>query len=454
MTSLRIDWKWPVGFLLFVILFVPPRRYAIPAGLPFELDPYRLVVALLIVVWLLAALSDPELRLRKSGLEGPLVIFALGVVGSIGSNPARVASYETDVVKQLSVLIGYFLVFYLLINVLRTREACESAVMVLVVGCSVLAVLAVIEQKTGWSPFTHMERYLPFVEPSGLDVKAAGEAIGEGRGNRAFGSAEHPIALGAMLAMLAPVAAALAVTRRRKIWMVCLALLVVGSFGTLSRTPVLMMLAWGPMMMLLRWRDMKRFVPLAVAALAVIHLVMPGTLGVLRSSLNVTAIIQEQSGQPQSRLASGRIADLGPSLEEFSQKPVFGSGFGTRITTGPRANARLLDDQWLGTMLDTGLVGLIGLAWLMLRFVTRTAFASLRLGADGVLVAALASAVLAYAIGMFTYDALAFTQVTLVLFILLAVGSALVLASDPVLDTAEEPRWSGAPSPAPAARTG
>jgi polysaccharide biosynthesis protein PslJ len=445
--SLRIEWRWLVGLLLLVVLFIPPRRYAIPAGLPFELDPYRLVVAGLIIAWLLSALSDKDLRLRRSALAAPLLVFGVAVIGSLAANPSRVSEYQTDVVKLLSVLVGFILVYHFVVNVVRTRAACENALAVLVLGGATLAVLAIVERKTGWSPFTDLAHYLPFIEASTTIDPDARASIQDYRGTRALGSAEHPIALGALLAMLAPVAAALAVVKRKPIWIVCLVLLVVGSFATVSRTPVLMLFAWALVFTTLRWADAKRFIPAALAAFALIHLAMPGALGSLRSSLHPATVLQEQRAAQESRLAAGRIADLGPSFEEFRQKPVFGSGFGTRVTVGDRANARLLDNQWLGTLLDTGLVGVIGLAWLLGRYIVRTALASLRAGTDGVMPAALASAVFSYAVGMFTFDALAFTQVTLILFVLLAIGSALVLAAEPVIEVFERRRPAATPPP-------
>jgi polysaccharide biosynthesis protein PslJ len=324
------------------------------------------------------------------------------------------------------------------VNVLRTRESCETALRILVLGGAILAVLAIVERKAGWSPFTDLSRYVPFIQPS----EDTTGYVDEFRGIRALGSAEHPIALGALLAMLAPIAAGLAVVRRQAIWLACLVLIVMGSFASNSRTSVLMLFAWALMFTILRWSDAKRFIPFALVAFAMIHLVMPGALGTLRSSLDPGQIVAEQSSRPDSQLAAGRFADLGPSFEEFRQRPMLGYGFGTRISTGENANARLLDNQWLGTLLDTGLVGLIGFAWLLGRYVVRMWSASLKAGVDGVVLAALASAVFAYGVGMFTFDALSFTQVSLVLFVLLAIGSALVLAADPIIEVGDSRRQS------------
>jgi hypothetical protein len=430
--TFRIEWSWLVGLLVLVLLFLPPRRYAVPASLPFELDPYRLLVLGLVVVLLLSLLSDDSLRLRASGLEAPLLLFGIAIVGSLAANPDRLSAYEPEVVKTLSVVVGYFVVFYLVVNLIRTREACEGVLATLVFGGAVLAVLAVVESKTGWSPFDGLDRYVPFLQATG----EASEQVRDGH-SRTVGSAEHPIALGALLAMLAPVAAALAVQRRKPVWMACLALLVIGSFASVSRTPVLMLFSWALLLLVLRWNDVKRFIPLALACVALINFAMPGTLGSLRLSLHPANAIEEQRVNTGSHTSTGRIADLGPSLEEFREKPLLGYGVGTRIAVGERANARLLDNQWLGTLLEAGLVGIIGLAWLLGRFVSRLSVASFATGGGGMMLAALAAAVLSYVVGMFTYDALAFTQVTVVLFVLLGVGSSLVLAHAPVLGALE-----------------
>lgn len=429
--TFRIEWRWLIGFLLLVVLFVPPRRYALPVSLPFELDPYRLLLFALAFVFLLSALSDERLRLRASGLEAPVILFAVGVFGSLVANPERLSAYQAQVIGTLSVLIGYFVVLYLIVNLMRTRRACEAVLTTLVLGGAVLAVLAVVEHRTGWSPFVGLDRYLPFIQNTGASDL---ELIRDGAA-RTFGSAEHPIAFGALLAMLAPIAAALAVQRRKPIWVACLTLLVIGSFATLSRTAVLMLFSWALLLLALRWNEMKKFIPLGLASVALINFVMPGTLGSLKATfVNPAGAIEQQRGNPNDPESAGRVADFGPSFEEFGQKPLLGYGVGTRVVTGEGRNARLLDNQWLGTMLDAGLVGLIGLAWLLGRFITRLSAASVRTGTDGLILAALAAAAFSFAVGMFTYDALAFTQVTVVLFVLIGVGSSLVLARGPILD--------------------
>ena len=57
----------PARRLILVILFIPIRRYSLPGNLPFELEPYRLLVMLLLVGWGASLLVDPRIRFRRTG---------------------------------------------------------------------------------------------------------------------------------------------------------------------------------------------------------------------------------------------------------------------------------------------------------------------------------------------------------------------------------------------------
>ena len=78
----------------------------------------------------------------------------------------------------------------------------------------------------------------------------------------------------------------------------------------------------------------------------------------MKSMLNPSYVIQEQSYDKGS--GAGRVADLGPALDRWSRQPFLGSGFGTRVAD-PNAQAgsesQILDDQWLGTLLEIGALG-------------------------------------------------------------------------------------------------
>src|SRR5919106_2429308 len=64
-----LPWERVLGALLLVILFIPIRRYRFPGDLPFQLEPYRVLVALVVMGWIASLLVDPRVRLRRSRFE-------------------------------------------------------------------------------------------------------------------------------------------------------------------------------------------------------------------------------------------------------------------------------------------------------------------------------------------------------------------------------------------------
>jgi polysaccharide biosynthesis protein PslJ len=419
----RLSWRWLLAALVLVILFIPIRRYSMSAALPFQLEPYRILVALLVGGWLLSLHADPRVRLRPSGLERPLLLVLAATVLSLAANGQRVAALDLQVVKSLTFFGSFLLVLYLVVSVVRSIAAVELVVKMLVAGGAVLALLAIVETGTGYAPFNSLGSILPFMH---LNPEFE-PALVRGARLRAFGPAEHPIALGALLVILIPLAVYLTFRVHRR-WLWALGLLTLGTLATLSRTGVLMLVVVAVVFLVLRPRQTKRLWPLVVPLIVATHFVMPGTLGTIKQSFfPAGGLIQEQRSSAGSLSSAGRIDDLGASLEEFAVRPLFGYGYGTRIVTGPDANARILDNQWLATLLETGLVGLLGWVWLFGQFVLRSGRrARTDNGRSGWLLAAITASVTAYVVGMLTFDAFSFIQVTFILFLLLGLGAVLL----------------------------
>ena len=419
-----LAWRAVLTALLLIILFIPIRRYTMPGNLPFELEPYRLFVAFAIVGWVGALLVDPRIRIRASGLERPLFVIALGTLASLVVNAGRVHSVEPEVVKKLTFFASFFLVFYLIVSVIRSATEVDALVKVLVAGGAVVAALTLIEARTHYNVFNHLSGVIPLLQLTELPYE---DQFGRGARLRVYASAQHPIALSAVFMMLLPLALYLGRRFAQKRWWIAAGVLVVASLGTVSRTSVLMLLAVIGVFLWLRGKETRRLWPAVIPVLIVIHIALPGALGSLKDAfLPPGGLIAEQAAGAGTT-GSGRIADLSPSLAEFAHKPILGQGFGTRVVDLGRQNALILDNQWLGTLLETGAVGALAWGWLFFRFVRR---AGREAKADpsqrGWLLAAIAASVTAYAVGMIAYDAFAFIQVTFLLFILLGLGVAVL----------------------------
>ena len=417
--SRRLDWRLVIGGLITVILFIPIRRYTFPGDLPFALEPYRILVALALAGWTAALLVDPHVKFRRTFLDAPVALLVLAMAASIGANAGRAASLQADVLKSLTFFASFILLAYLIASVGRTDDV-SALLRLLLVGGTAVALLAVVEYRTGWNPYDRVLGHVPFLQfnqPTELE-RAPGVT-------RAFGSAEHPIALGALLTMLIPISLYKAKTSGARRWWIILLLLVFGVLATVSRTSVLMLGAAGLVVLFLRPREVRRLAPLGLVVFVLAQAVVPGSLGTLKYFFfPAEGLIAQQESSAGSCTSAGRVADLAPSLAEYSQKPLFGQGFGTRLTTGERANACILDNQWLGSLLELGALGAVALLWLISRFIRRMGhYARSDQTHEGWLPTALAASVAAYAVGMLTFDAFAFIQVTFLLFILLGLGS-------------------------------
>lgn len=421
---------WPklLAALVLVILLVPIRRYSLPGSLPFELEPYRLLVMLLLVGWGASLLVDPRVRLRRTGFEGPLLLIGAAIVGSIVTNADRVAQLSSPVEKDLMFLFSFVLVLYLTASVIRRLDNIDHIAMTLVAGGSFVALFAIVEARTGINAFNHLDRIFPFLRPGGEGEPEAFLKYGSAK-LRVFGSAQHPIALSAAFVVLAPLGLYLARRYRQRRWWLCVTLLVAGCASTVSRTGILMFVVVAAVFLWLRPRETRRLWPALIPALIVIKLLLPGTLGAIKNSfLPAGGLVAEQQSMPGAS-GSGRLADLGPALEEWRERPLVGMGYGTRVVDAsgllPRAN--ILDNEWLGTLLEIGALGFFGWLWFFARVVRRLGKEAKEDDSErGWLLVSLAASVAAFAVGMLTFDAFSFIQVTFLMFVLVGLGSALL----------------------------
>jgi polysaccharide biosynthesis protein PslJ len=397
------------------------RRYTLPGGLPFELDPYRVLVAFVLFGWTASLLADPTVRLRRSGLEAPLILILASSVASIVANPDRAASAGAEVAKGLTFLLSYFVVFFLIVSVTNRQRQVDFLLKVVVGGGAILAGCAILESRTHYNLFDHLSAVIPVLQfqPESTD------SVIDMRGFRAFGSAQHPIALSAALVLLLPISIYLVQRDGRRRWWMASGLLLTGALATMSRTSIIMLLVAGLTFVWLRPRQMKRLWPAVFPALALVHFALPGTLGTIKQSFFPAGGLLAQQAANPGYSGQGRVADLGPALAQWAQHPLFGSGYETRGMGLPGIDGQILDDQWLGTLLETGLLGFVAWLWLLVWCVRRFARAARAdRSTHGWLMTALTASVASFAVGMIFFDAFAFIQVTLLLFVLIALGCA------------------------------
>lgn len=434
-----LAWQTLLGLILVVILFVPIRRYTVGGeGMPISLEPYRIVIAVVLGCWACALAADPDVRWRRTGFGAPIVVLWATIFLSLGANIGRVSALDEFVIKAVTFFGSYFLLVCFISSVIKPGRQLDRMIRLLVLGGGVLACFALYEWRTSVNAFNDLGAVLPF-----LNYQDIGEHMVRGTGARALASAQHPIALGAALVMLLPLSIYLFKRSGRNGWLVIGGLMTLGALSTGSRTAVVMLMVLFVVFLWLQRAETIRLLPYLLVLLIVVQGVMPGTLGSFKRTLDPSFVLQEQSKTEGT--GAGRIADLGPALQEWSRSPFVGQGFGTRITSqaGYLGGAQILDNQWLGTLLEIGALGALALLWIFVRAIRRLArLARSDPGPAGWLATGLAGGLASYAIAMVTFDAFAFVQVTFLAFITL--GFAALATRD---EPAEEP--AGAPGSAP-----
>jgi O-Antigen ligase len=419
-----LAWQALLAALLAVIFFVPVGRYQLPVHLPFSLDIYRFVAILIALAWITSLLIDQRVRLRMGFMGPPILVVLIVTLLSDIANLARVQSVGSVTVKRLSYFASFALIYFLFVSLVRSTRLVQYLIRVCVTMGAVLALFGLLEFTTGYNAFSHFATVLPLqAESLPLSLLHPG-----GGRLRVLASAESPIALGALLVLLLPLAAYLWSTTRQRRWLAAALGLLLGNFATESRTSVVMLVVEILVLIRLRPRFVMGMWPFVVPLLLAIHFTLPGAIGSLKDAFFPSGGLVAQQEFGANTRGSGRLADLRPALDESARKPILGEGYGTRITDrGPTQNANILDDEWLSTLLETGVVGVF--VWILIfgRFFRRL---SREARADssprGWLCAALAAATLAFAVGMLTYDTFSFVQVTVAFFVLLALGSVAV----------------------------
>jgi O-antigen ligase len=166
----------------------------------------------------------------------------------------------------------------------------------------------------------------------------------------------------------------------------------------------------------------------AIVGTVGMRLLIPGLLGTIRALF--TNIMYDPSTQ-------GRTEDYGKVGTFIGERPFFGRGF---LTFVPERYF-VLDNQYLGLLIETGFVGLVAFV-LFFAVGIRSAWRAKIGGTPEVrsLGQAHVASLLALLISAGTFDVLAFTMVSGVVFLLVGTSGALWRLTEPERDAAQQVR--------------
>ncbi|MGQ0678381.1 MAG: O-antigen ligase family protein [Actinomycetota bacterium] len=167
--------------------------------------------------------------------------------------------------------------------------------------------------------------------------------------NRVAATMSHPIEFSVVITMILPLAIHLALFssgRAKKLWWACTMIVGTAVPMTLSRTATLGLVAVA-IWLIPSWKPtLQRKALVACAAFAVVlRIIFPGLLGTMKYLV---------LGYQQDSSIEGRTSDFPFVAEFFAQRPLLGRGYGTFIPS----RYFFLDNQYLGTLIEGGIVGL------------------------------------------------------------------------------------------------
>lgn len=242
---------------------------------------------------------------------------------------------------------GFIGLGLLVVDGVRDRRHLDRLLMLVVLGASLLAVFGIVQFLTGVSPDS-------YIQVPGLALQPVDLSLERSTFIRVQGTSLHPIEFGVVLALVLPLAlhyARWGVAGRpptRWLWVPVL-LILIASPMSISRSSILgIVVGVGVMAVTWGWRTRARALVVAVVLAMAMRAVFPGLLGTLR------AMFVWFGDDPS---IEGRTKDYPKVAVLFGQAPWFGRGLGTFLPV----EHFFLDNEYLGTLIMTGLVGLVAL---------------------------------------------------------------------------------------------
>ncbi|WP_170182652.1 O-antigen ligase family protein [Blastococcus colisei] len=305
-----------------------------------------------LLAWWIATRLHPRLATRSSHPVTWIVLILIVTVlisYALGYDRGLLPPESSGADRYLIVLASWVGVALVAADGLRTRRDLDR-----VIGAMVT--LSAVSAAVGWLQFYGID-LAPYFRPPGFVYNAdlVGVGLRGGPGlSRVYGTQQHYIEFGVVLAMVLPFAIhrALATSNRRTSYLrwttvaliagaIPLAISRAGFLGLITGLVVLG-LAWPNRMKLWGFLGL-------VVGMAAFRTAIPGVLGTIKSAfLNYDADPSIQA----------RLADFAATSAYIRDRPWFGRGPGTYV---PELY-RVLDNQFLGSFLAVGFIGTLALS--------------------------------------------------------------------------------------------
>lgn len=414
----RVDGATLGCFFALSLTIIPARL--IFKGLPLALTPAMLIGLFMGVLWFCAQMVDTlGVAKGRNAVRTSMFLFALSQVATFGystyswlPNDELKATDRTFITMMAFVCVGIAVC-----DGVRGLARIDQVLKFLVSGATFMAIVGILQFLIAFD----LTQYLMFP-----GLKLAGEisfVLDRAGFRRPAGTAEHPIEFGVVCAMAVPLALhysfrAMDYGGKHWRWWTCTAILGLAATQSLSRSAILGLSLAGLILIphLPKGRRWKAVVAV-LGFVAVLRVAVPGLVGTL------IALFTNIGIDPS---IDSRERGIDRAGQEIAEHLWLGRGLGTFLPT----KYGYLDNQYLGTMVMAGMVGLAALIFLFLA----AGYAAMRarMTSDDPKVrdlgVTLAASLSVPAVSAATFDLLAFSVATGFAFLLMGASGALLRA--------------------------
>jgi O-antigen ligase len=413
----RIDGGTLACFYTLALFIIPAKL--VFQGVPLDLAPTMLLGLALGAMWFCAQLTS-TLGIAKGRNVARTALFLYAATQLATYGAASYAGLPPDELKATDrTIITLFSVIAIGLAVcdgVRGFARVDRLLKIVVVGATIMAAIGALQFLFDYDLTTYLKL------PGLRSVADHGSVLDRSIFRRPAGTAGHPIEYGVICAFAVPLAMHYSFRARSQKdpkqwrWWLCLGLLAAGLMFSLSRSAILGAGVAGLVLFpAMSWRRRFRTMLLGGVFLVIMRLMVPGLVGTiyaLFSNFNNDVSVQ------------GRTSDYGPAAVEISRHLWLGRGVGTFLPE----KYTWLDNQYLMSLVENGIIGLIAFSGVLLA----GAYAALRTRAltrDPVLrdlcvclVASLSVSIISAA----TFDLLAYAMITGITFLTVGACGALL----------------------------
>ncbi|MBA2954226.1 hypothetical protein GON03_07825 [Nocardioides sp. MAH-18] len=333
---------------IFVVLqFALPSKLVMN-GLPLSLSAASLVALGLGALWFCTQLTSTLGAAKgRTLVRTALFGYACALIMSYGNSSLAYLPPDERASGDHAMVVTFALICLALAvcDGVRSRARLIFLIKVMVVCGAWVAVVGILQYLFGFDLTLRLR-------PPGMHFTAYDPVVLQRAGRRVSGTTAHPIEFGVFCAMMLPLAAHVAFRTRREgrrpvFWWVCTSLIAVGLMFSVSRSAILAIACAG-VVLLCGWpaRVRAQMLTVGICFLVFIQILSPG---LLRTFFD---LFRNAGNDPSVQY---RTHDYATARELISEHLWLGRGIGTWYAP----KHEIFDNQFLLTLVDSGVVGLV-----------------------------------------------------------------------------------------------